>query len=220
MKFAGTLVKTLAIVMIPALAGCFGDAGLSDVQKIPAEGDPCGIYICTGDFVDGVKWHDARGGNAFVVSRQVVESEDHVERFSLNVARMILVRPDDARANWQSSHVARDQCGTGIGLIGDIEVTDLDQNGIGEVSYLCSVEEPCDSTLPSVDMVIHAGTNVYEAQAVPSMDSDSTESPELHFELEYGHSLKTGPEVFRAYADSLWQARRPLVQSRLMASDQ
>ena len=149
---------TLLILTLPVLAACGRDASLSEASPFIPSDTLCQRFGCSGTFVDGIEWSDARGNNIFFLTREDIESGPQGEQITrLRGYRFVLLGEEGSRQSWQWSDEAENMCDLGEGLIGDIELTDLNEDGVGEVSWLYNVAGTCDVSPKTRGIVIHTG---------------------------------------------------------------
>lgn len=153
-----TIAFTLIVLILPLLAACGRDASLSEASAFIPSDTLCLRFGCNGTFVDGIEWSDARGNNLFFLTREDVESGPQGEQITrLRGYRFVLLGEEGSRQSWQWSDEAENMCDPGEGLIGTIELTDLNDDGVGEVSWLYNVAGTCDVSPKTRGIVIHTG---------------------------------------------------------------
>ena len=188
----GTLTNGLFAILalaLPLLAACGGDATVSTATPYSPSDTLCQRFGCTGTFVAGIEWSDARGDNLFFLTREDSDADSGDARTTrLRGYRFVLLGKGGHRQSWLWSDEAENMCDLGEGLIGDIELTDLNEDGVGEVSWLYNVAGTCDVSPKTVDLVIHTGVG-------PGAHEGEGETE--------GAVLGTIPEAFQTHARRL-----------------
>lgn len=184
---------TLLVLILPILAACGRDASLSEASAFIPSDTLCQRFGCSGTFVDGIEWSDARGENLFFLTREDIESGPQGEQITrLRGYRFVLLGEDGSRQSWQWSDEAENMCDLGEGLIGNIELTDLNGDGVGEVSWLYNVAGTCDVSPKTRGIVIHTGVGSGALEAT----GESEDPP-----------LSTIPPPFQSHARKLWKQK-------------
>ena len=196
--FAG---GTLALLLI----SCSNSAHLRNIQQLKGAENPCAAYGCEGTFLAGITWEDGRGENAFIVTEKRQENEEG-ERQSLIPVRYLMNGPKP-KSTWQGLYSAENWCDAGEGVIGEIEVTDIDEDGVGEVLYVYNVEGNCDVSPKTYGLVLHSGTELYEITGTDDLQVNRGIPGSA--EMKFSESFNTAPAGFRDHAVEAWKRLVP-----------
>ncbi len=183
-------------------------------QEIPvstlSESDlPKGLSY-QGKLKKAVRWFDESGVNLLLTTETEetvhpdADSEDYRDK-SLYAYHFLLYE-DSMAQTWKVSDYVR-ECPLDILLNfipGTLQVTDLDQDGIGEVWLMYHVD--CLSDVSPVGMKII----VYEGKQKYAMRGENIVEPSkgqfIGGNYQFDKAFNQGPEVFRDFAKKLWKA--------------
>lgn len=163
-----------------------------------------------GKLKEAVRWFDESGVNLLLTTETgetvhpVADSESYRDK-SLYAYHFLLFE-DSVVQNWKVSDYVR-ECPLDILLNfipGTLQVTDLDQDGIGEVWLMYHVD--CLSDVSPVGMKII----VYEGKQKYAMRGENIVEPSkgqfIGGNYQFDKAFNQGPEVFRDFARKLWKA--------------
>ena len=184
------------------LLSCGNSAHLQNIMQMSDDEDPCLRFGCDGTFLAGVKWHDARGENAFIIVDKGVPTEDG-EYQTLSAFRFVVLSDNKPKTIWQGAHGAENWCDRGEGVIGKIEVTDLNEDGVGEILYVYNVAGNCDVSPKEYGLVFHTGSQLYEITG--SDDLQINRGIPGSGEMTLSESFNSAPEKVRNHAIEVWK---------------
>ena len=194
-------IVLLLIASSLSLGSCGSPIPLQDVRSL-SEGDhPCARYGCEGSFVAGIAWNDALGENAFIISEKREESEEG-ERLLLTATRYVMHGPKP-KSSWQGVYSGVSPCDPGEGIVGDIEVSDLNEDGVAEVLFVYNVEGNCDVSPKEYGLVLHGGTAVYEVTGTDNLKVNR--GVPGNGGMVFSPSFASAPKSFRNRAAEAWK---------------
>ena len=201
----GREVFLAALIPSLLLLACGSGAELRNIHTFSAADNPCSRYGCQGTFLAGVGWEDSRGENAFIITVESKESGDGTE-YTLSPARYVMLG-DKPKVSWQGRYSAKNMCDEEEGIIGDIEVTDLDEDGVAEVLYVYNVRGNCDVSPKEYGLLFHVGTDLYEITGTD--DLQVNRGIPGNGEMTFSESFDSAPEGFRQHAQDVWNRLVP-----------
>lgn len=204
------MIGTIAGVFVIAgtFAGCTGNSTVGEAVPFTPSDTLCLRFGCTGEYVGGITWKDARGENLFFLTADEKEIESgRLQR--LHAWRYALLERDAHRQTWAWSEEAENWCDPGEGLLGAIELTDLNDDGVGEVSWVYNVAGNCDVSPREFGLVMHTGvgSGAYEITG--------TDNRQIYGDIPgagrrtLSPSLAAAPDTFRVWTAALWRRHVP-----------
>lgn len=201
-RSAGSAVFIIVGAISMAFAG---------VKSLPLSRDalPVGI-TCKGEVVDGARWSDSTGENFVLLCREgpfrspgsAHEDERDVELHAHRFVR--------SGKSWRRAWTVRDferNCPLDLSvefLPGSLTVTDLDGNGIAEVTFLYRLACRGDMSPSRMKLIMYEGTKKYAIRGITTMP------PEIAFghrgEMTPDAAFEKAPPAFLEYARARWHA--------------
>lgn len=206
--FRATTILSVIPLLLSAclLASCSSSPRVGGLTPMVADEETCEVFECEGDFVAGITWNDARGENAFLVTETRNEVEDGMVQ-TIRAYRFVLLPEENIRRVWQTSKTTENICDEGQGLVGDLELTDLNEDGVGEVTMVYNIEGNCDVSPMTYGLMLHTG--VGEGLLEMNGQDDAPHNTGIPGTGEIERSGLLSPETppFGPWADSVWHAR-------------
>ena len=166
------------------------------------------MFGCQGDFVAGLTWEDSKGTNAVLVTQELIKSEEGTRQ--IFVARRFLVLPEEnMKQVWQHVDEANNMCDNGRGLVGDIELTDLNEDGVAEVTLVYNIEGSCDVSPSKYRLVLHTGLGIGTLEMTGLDKLDVNKGVPENGQVSRSPLLEEGASPFASFADSIWVDRIP-----------
>lgn len=192
------------LVLLPLLP--FFAAAQPKIKKLTPKKIPSEVEYL-GDVVQAIQWTDNVGDNIVVLSETApAQNKDRPEKdlFEASVdARHYVLVTDHWRPRW-NVHDQVNECPYKIAanfVLEGLEVTDLDEDGIGEVWLLYRVG--CHTE----DRPAYMKVVMYESETRYSIKGLSDAKIGQHRgDYTLDANLTNGPELFRDFAIELWNA--------------
>lgn len=168
-------------------------------------------FEVAGNIVNGAQWVDTKGTNTVLLTM-----EDYVEEYDDDAEMMMAeqtlhayhytTRNDRTVLTWDITDFVK-ECEFDIilGFIdGSLEITDLDDNGIGESSFLYKLSCTSDVSPNTLKLMLHEMNQKYAIRGTTSIDlGDGLE--ELGGESVVDSVFSSAPETFLMYAEKKWE---------------
>ena len=173
-------------------------------MPIDSAANPCELYGCSGPFVAGLTWSDARGPSAIVITEEW-EALETGNRQGLRAQRFMVLKEENIKQTWRHIDATENWCDNGLGLVGDVLLTDLNDDGVAEVTFVYNIEGSCDVSPIAYRLVLHTG--VGEGELEIRGDLVLPIHGDVPSEIVRSPALEPGAGPFAAFADSVWKAR-------------
>lgn len=166
-------------------------------------------YDYTGSVMDGARWTDANGENVLLVSRREIAGtddefpeENKEELFGYHYIN----NEGTIRLLWKIYDFAHNPCDGGHGLLSNVIVRDLNNDGIAENAFVYNIQGSCDVSPIPIKLMLHSGSEKYairgnnkvQASMEPGAIPDGGE-------MNFDPAFNTAPPEFRTFADELWR---------------
>lgn len=167
-------------------------------KKIPSEVE------YPGDVVQAIQWEDKVGDNIIVLTETApAQNKDRPEKDLFEATldgRHYVLQVDHWRPRW-SIHDQVHECNLEIAanFVGDIELTDLDEDGIAEVWILYRIGCHGPERPSYMKIVMYESEIRYSIKGL----SDATIG-EKRGDYSMDPNFTNGPAAFREYATDLW----------------
>ncbi len=206
----------LNLALAPFLAFCLGSAastldaaGLKS-RKLKREALPQGLKY-DGHFVAGLEWTDSTGKNVAVFS-QTNEQGSEGESRTLHAAGFRLSK-ESVRRVWLVQDWVKD-CDLDLTCYfetSSFEVTDLDSNGLGEVSFVYRMA--CNGGMDYIEeklLLVEDGKKFPVRGETQWELSEKGDSDHYDGPMRVDRSFDHAPAIFRSFAVEKWRKyRRP-----------
>lgn len=182
----------------------------ASLEIIPFKGaDLPGGVSCRGSLVDGARWRDASGEHIVILCQTGSFKSPAGGREDERDAEVYAHRYARAGKSWRRAWTVRDferNCPLDLYaafLPGSLTVTDLDGNGIAEVTFLYRLACRGDVSPSRMKLIMYEGTRKYAVRGVTAMP------PEFSFgqrgEMIPDPAFKKAPRAFLEYATARWK---------------
>lgn len=194
------------LVCVLSLASAFAVAAPSRIKVLgygrDAQGDWLGYGLARGEIVDAVRWRDAAGESAAILSVREMPGDAH-ETKVLFVGRY--VKEESGIRVAESAYRIVEDCPEDAVMTGNIlGVFDEDWDGVGELAFTMS--HACISDVSPVAVELQ----IWEAGSVASLEGRSMVCDDLDCKEKVGGNIEAerleavAPRV-RSLAKRLWQ---------------
>ncbi|WP_343632871.1 hypothetical protein [Fluviicola sp.] len=162
-----------------------------------------------GNLKEAVRWMDESGVNLVVTSEteeavsKSAPSEDYREKYLF--AHHYLLFEDSISQTWKVTDFTK-ECPLDLAadFVKNIQVTDLDKDGMGEVWLMYIVTCKGDVSPAEMKIILYEGTQKFALRGHNQVDigNGQLEGGDYKFDKAFNQ----GPEVFRDFAKKLWKA--------------
>ncbi|MBK9246532.1 MAG: hypothetical protein IPM69_00075 [Ignavibacteria bacterium] len=154
-----------------------------------------------GELLGGTKWRDANGENFLIISQNFKTGVDAgiQEIFGYNY----VIKDSNYHLLWKWYDESENSCEIGEGLIGQIQIEDVDGDGIGESAFIYNIEGVCDLSPRLFTLVFHSDTTSLTIHGTNriQIDDTTTRGGEIQTDSTFG----AAPIEFGDFCTSLWQ---------------
>ncbi len=160
-------------------------------------------YTYAGQPVGGARWLDANGDNVLIVSMQFTQTDD-LSRQEI-FAYQYLTSGDSTRRLWMIHDQAENFCDKGDGLVSDIMIQDLNNDGVAENAFVYNVQGACDVSPRTYKLMLHSGTAKYAVRGNNTVlaSSEPGTRPDGGEKI-FDPAFDGAPSEFRMFAAAFW----------------
>ena len=153
-----------------------------------------------GDLIDGQRFSDANGEHVILVSQKITEESydgDSVAVYNI-YGYCYRIGNGSPQLLWSIKDNAEFWCDPGLGLVSDIFVDDLDNDGTSENAFVYNHVGRCDASAIEYKLIMHSGATKYAIRGrsnVPGSDTGSAKN------VDFGNA----PKLYREWAEGIWE---------------
>jgi hypothetical protein len=153
--------------------------------------------------IGGARWIDANGENTLVIEERIRDDGEY-ERVQEIMAYTYITRQSERpKFLWKIYDIARNPCDQGEGLISNVDVRDLNNDGIAENTFIYNIAGACDVSPIQFKLMLHSGGKKYAIRGTnkvkPGEDSDW-----MGGEKNFDPAFASAPQEFREHASEIW----------------
>ena len=203
---------TITLFLCAWLVGCGADPSVGAPSAMQFDDSTCVTFGCNGTPVAGITWEDARGTGVFIVTetRSPYSDESGDMTQTLGAYRYVLLPGENVQQVWVEEYRASNPCDEGEGLIGDLLLSDMNEDGVGEVSFVYNIAGNCDVSPKSYGLVSHSGvgSGAYEITGTDDL-AINRHAGGRDETMNLSASLLTAPDTVRTRLREIWNLRVP-----------
>lgn len=168
-----------------------------------------------GTVAGGAKWTDKNGINVIVVvtniedvPKDVAKDSDDTKRFTLS-AFHFTTKDGKTQQLWKTLDFSDNPCDQGHGLVSEVYVEDLDNNGIAENGFVYNVEGSCDVSPITYKVMMHSDVTKYVVRGTSKVVI-SADGETVGGDVKADDVFDMGsPADFKIWAMDLWTKHVP-----------
>ncbi len=197
-------------LLLLTLISCGADPSVGQMTALQFDDSTCVKYGCDGTPVAGITWEDARGTGVFIVTETRSPFNDETSEMTqtLGAYRYIILEGENVQQVWQEIYRASNMCDEGKGLIGDLLLSDMNEDGVGEVTFVYNIAGNCDVSPMDYGLVSHSGVGS-GAYQMNGTDNLKINGGHLDNPLRLSPSLVSAPDTVRTRLAEIWHERVP-----------
>jgi len=156
-----------------------------------------------GKVVASAKWEDDNGQNYLLISETEIKNQDKDSRMKELFAYQYIVNGENAKQMWKIYDFIK-ECPVDVTLSympKSISVTDLDNNGIAETTFIYRMSCKGDVSEDDMKLIMHEGETKYAIRGTMKL---ILEGQTYGGTTNIDPSFNTAPKEFLDYAKGMW----------------